>query len=320
MSLSQQIYQGGHVGDWWLTSGADFGDVTSQIAQRAARPVPGLSTGGLDHAAAVGSIVSRMIERAVQPAPAYAAILGGGSADQATLWPSHANLPAERRPNAVAWRPTPGGWSELVPAAPDAAHTDLVADAAAMENDPAATIVDRATAAGALVSVEHRYRSPTRTLGTLDSTAVTDAVRIYRGMSASTEQARRLAGGEVRGYAAPVFAPHWADGDVLLGPDLTDGHCLVEIKTVGRSTATRSDRTALWIQQALSYVACDIDEDLWQIRKVGVWLPRQDVLTVWPVDELLSQLGLSRRALRSLGAACEQAYLSEAVAAGWQAG
>lgn len=314
MSLTSSLYQSGGIADWWNHSGADFARPCAEIAQRStAKPRP-YAAGGRAHAAMVGSIVGRMLERSVEPAPAYAAIMGGGTSQQATLWPTHANLAAERREHAVSWRPTPDGWQELVPTAPDGAHAGLIAQAAAMENDPAATTVDRATAAAALCAVEHRYRN--RTLGTIDDAAITDAVRTYSAMSSSRHAAETLCGGTLAGHAAPVFAPHWAEGDVLLRSP--GGNVLVEIKTVGRATATNPALTGFWLAQALSYVACDVAEDLWKIRRVALWLPRQDQLVAWTVDVLLDQIGLSSRDMRRLASVCERTYAAEAAQAGWK--
>ncbi|MCP2256285.1 hypothetical protein LY13_005075 [Prauserella aidingensis] len=317
MSLTQNLYGGGDVLAWWERHCGDPTPVTDVIAEQARSSVRPLSTTDYDHAAMVGSIVNRMLERAVQPAPPYAAIWGAGRSEQATLWPTHSNLPAERRPAANSWRPTPRGFDELVPGTGAGDHATLIARAAELENDPAATDADRATAAGIVTMCEAAYRGAGRTLGTITEAAVVDGARVFHNMTRSTTRAAALCGGKLRGYAAPVFAPHWADGDLLLGPGVTGGHCLVEVKCCSNNTARSPERTRLWIWQALSYVACDLSEDLWGITAVGLWMARQDVLLTWSVPDLLGQLGMSRRHLSHLATVCEAAYASEAAEAGW---
>lgn len=114
--------------------------------------------------------------------------------------------------------------------------------------------------------------------------------------SEGLDKLRYLAGsppaGRSLGHAAPVFAHHWADGDLLL----SDGRAstLLDVKTVIRVDA---ERTARWLWQLLGYAWLDT-ADRWRIRTVGLLLARHGVVVDWPVDELAARLlgvrGISR--------------------------
>jgi hypothetical protein len=78
------------------------------------------------------------------------------------------------------------------------------------------------------------------------------------------------------GVTQPVFVPHWADGDVIVGDTLLD------VKTV--ITLRDRDRIARWLYQLLGYAWLDSTADLYGIRNVGLYLARHGVLVTWPLD------------------------------------
>lgn len=98
--------------------------------------------------------------------------------------------------------------------------------------------------------------------------------------SGCLDQLRALAGnppaGVALGVTQPVFVPHWADGDVIVGDTLLD------VKTV--ITLRDRDRIARWLFQLLGYAWLDTTADLYGIRSVGLYLARHGVLVTWPLD------------------------------------
>ena len=308
MSLTQHLHRDGPIRAWWTRHSAALDPYLADLA-RYATPVPPLSLTGPEHAAAVGGIVGRLIETRVEPAPPYAAILGTGRRRDATLWPTHAHLtdPADVE-RAVEYRPTPHGWRHLVPGRDHQGRDADLRQVAEIETNPQADLIDRARAAGIVTALEMAYRSG-RPAEPVTAEAVADAVGIIRRQRQSLQRATYLCAGQLRGHAAPVFAPHWADGDVLLGPGRGGTYGLVDVKTVGRQTLASPERVRMWLWQLLSYAAADADEDLWRVRAVGVWLPRQDALVMWPVARMWDDLQADPASLaRLLQAAYEADY------------
>lgn len=291
MSLTQHLRIPGPVRTWWDHHTAGLAPYLADLQRVADVPVRRLSLPGPEHAAQVGGIVGRLLETRVELAPPYAAILGAGTRADATLWPTHAHLanhPEGAR--AVEWRPTPHGWQHLVPGRDHGTHSIELRRAAEIETNPHVDDLDQARAAGIVAALEGAYRSGGRVVPAT-AEAVADALLILRRQRVSLQRARELCGGRIAGHAAPVFAPHWADGDVLLGPGRSGGYGLVDVKTVSGSTLRSAERTRVWLWQLLSYAAADADEDLWRVRAVGVWLPRQDALVVWPVAPIWEAIG-----------------------------
>lgn len=120
---------------------------------------------------------------------------------------------------------------------------------------------------------------------------ITELARLSQQLqeSGSLAAMRQLAGDPPQdfplGHAAPVFIPHWADGDLLL----TDGtsSTLLDVKTVMRTDHV--GRTGRWLWQLLAYAWLDVDDD-WCIRNAGLYLARHGALITWPVDELARRL------------------------------
>jgi hypothetical protein len=75
-----------------------------------------------------------------------------------------------------------------------------------------------------------------------------------------------------------------ADADLILG-DL-----LLEIKTVSK---VRSSHYRAWLRQLLGYALLDYD-DRYRIRRVGIWLTRQQQILTVPLARLLSEPFASR--------------------------
>lgn len=311
MSLTQHLYRPGPLRAWWEAHSAGLGTLTDDLA-RYAYPVPRLSQPGSQHAATVGGIVGRRVETLVELAPPYAAILAGGRREDACYWPTHAHLAGtEAEPVAVEWRPTPDGWRRLVPAVDRGAWSDDLWEVADVEINSRGER-EKADAAAVITALESAYRSgePAAEVGreAIGDEAVADAVAIVGGLSRSLERLAELCGGKIRGHAAPVFAPHWADGDLLVGPGRTGGHGLLDIKTVGASTLTNPGRTLLWLWQLLSYAAADAAEDIWRVRAIGLLLPRQDAVVVWPLDQVWRAAGIGEAGLARLAGLLQVAY------------
>ncbi|WP_214367043.1 hypothetical protein [Pseudonocardia sp. H11422] len=95
--------------------------------------------------------------------------------------------------------------------------------------------------------------------------------------------------GQPLGCAGPVFATHWADGDLLVGDTLLD------VKTVMRGD--QPDRTGRWLWQILAYAWLDTAGDRYRIRAAGLYLARHGALLRWDVDELAARLLGDRRAV-----------------------
>ena len=286
MSLTQHLHTPGPLRTWWQRHTAGLTPYIDQLARYADVSSPRLSAPGPGHAAMVGGIVGRLLETRIEAAPPYAAILGVGRRPDATRWPSHAAMTGgAHAAEAVEWRPTPAGWQHLVPGRDVGTHSLDLHEVAQIETDPNSDLIARATAAGTVASLESAYRSR-QAPQPVTAEAVADAVMTMRRQRAAADHARQLCGGQIRGHAAPVFAPHWADGDILLGPGHTGGYGLIDVKTVGAATVGTVERVQTWLWQLLSYAAVDHVEDLWRIRAIGVWLPRQDALVIWPQASL----------------------------------
>lgn len=310
MSLVQHLYRPGPLRTWWAERTAGLLPYAEQLGELAARSHR-LQLGGAEHAAQVGGIVGRLLETIVEPAPPYAAILGGGVRADAALWPTHARLKGEQHHAAVEYRPTPRGLQRLVPAGDRgywSAAIQRVAEIESESNHP----LELARAAGVVSSLEAAYRAGGGKIERVRDEAIEDSAAIVTRMSASFDVAERLCQGRIGGHAAPTFAPHWADGDILLGPGRSGGYGLIDVKTVGASTLRDPRKVCAWLAQLLSYVACDVDEDLWQVRAVGIWLPRQDALLAWPVRELRAAARIDAAELARLALILQTAYSRDA--------
>lgn len=306
MSLTQHLYRSGPLRAWWQAHSAGLGALAEELA-RHAHPVPHLSRSGMEHAATVGGIVGRRIETATELAPPYAAILAGGRRADACHWPTHAHLAGTADADAAAEiRPTPNGYRRLVPAADRDSWSEVLRDVAHIETS-SRDERELTQAAAAVTALESAYRSgePVAEIG---ADAVADAAAIVDRLSDSRARLAQLCGGTIRGHAAPVFAAHWADGDVLAGPGRTGGYGLLDVKTVGRATLSDPQRTLPWLWQLLSYAASDAAEDLWRIRAVGFLLPRQDALLAWPLAEVWHAAGIGPAEQQQLASLLQAAY------------
>jgi hypothetical protein len=83
------------------------------------------------------------------------------------------------------------------------------------------------------------------------------------------------------GVSGPVFVPHWADGDLLVGDTLLD------VKTVIR--VDNPDRLARWLWQILGYAWLDT-QDMYEIRSVGLYFARHGVTASWGLSAFESFL------------------------------
>lgn len=100
---------------------------------------------------------------------------------------------------------------------------------------------------------------------------------------------RELAGhpppGAPLGYAAPVFVPHWAEGELLLGTGETT--TLLDVRTVLRPQDPQ--RVHRWLFQLAGYAWLDV-ADRYRIRRVGLYLARHGLLLTWPLEEFTATL------------------------------
>jgi hypothetical protein len=91
--------------------------------------------------------------------------------------------------------------------------------------------------------------------------------------SGALDQLRALAGnpppGAPLGVTQPVFVPHWADGDVIVGNTLLDCKTVITVRDRNRITG--------WLHQLLGYAWLDSTADRYGIRSVGL-------LLTWPLE------------------------------------
>jgi hypothetical protein len=227
----------------------------------------------------------------------------------AACWPSHAGLSTAQHARACDWRPTRTGWLDIGPtpaAPPGHMPSGVVAEfvrrlgnhllRTAPPGQLGTSLTVETTLARAcwvLTAWESAYRSrqfntdyATETVDELLALAPEHAVAELVGLATRTHtsgaltQLRALADnpppGQPLGLAGPVFVPHWADGDLLVGDTLID------VKTV---THVRDRaRTANWLQQLLAYTWLDAN-DRYRIRQVGLYLARHGQLLIWPITE-----------------------------------
>jgi hypothetical protein len=78
------------------------------------------------------------------------------------------------------------------------------------------------------------------------------------------------------GVTQPVFVPHWAEGDVIVGSTLLDCKAVITVRD--------RDRIAGWLYQLLGYAWLDSTADRYGIRRVGLYLARHGVLLTWPLE------------------------------------
>ncbi|MFC9250642.1 hypothetical protein [Amycolatopsis thailandensis] len=83
------------------------------------------------------------------------------------------------------------------------------------------------------------------------------------------------------GISGPVFVPHWADGDLIVGDTLLD------VKTAIR--VDNPDSLSRWLWQILCYAWLDV-QDMYEIRSVGLYLARHGVTASWGIDAFESSL------------------------------
>lgn len=251
-----------------------------------------------------------------------AGLLGPQAAHRiAATYPSHRGLPPRWAARALDLRPTPSGWLELAqpwpepdgegwadrPAAELAERTHRYHD----QHAPTGTIGGVGAERGLTRSygwwstAEDIYRSgiisddlddllgedsPTAELlrGLAPAAVVEETARLSERLrtSGSLGTLHQLAGrpatGARLGYAGPVFVPHWADGDLLVGDTLVD------VKTVLR--AEHASKIGPWLWQVLAYAWLDSRADHYRIRAVALYLSRHGLLLRWSVDELAARL------------------------------
>ncbi|WP_051342960.1 hypothetical protein [Pseudonocardia spinosispora] len=225
----------------------------------------------------------------------------------AACFPTHRGLTEEQQSRACDWRPIPGGWLDLGlnPPAVPVIDSQLVTEFMTRLRDYLSRRTPQGQFAGSLGAEttlaracwvlngwEGAYRS-----GRIDldftSTDVSALLNLAPGhaltellalttrahASGALDVLRSLAGnpapGEALGIAGPVFVPHWADGDLLIGDTLLD------VKTVMH--ARNHERTADWLRQLLAYTWLDV-QDRYRIRRVGLYLARHGKLLTWPID------------------------------------
>ncbi|MCF7547318.1 hypothetical protein [Pseudonocardia sp. WMMC193] len=115
-----------------------------------------------------------------------------------------------------------------------------------------------------------------------ETARLSERLRTSGSLGALHEFAGRPARDGRMGYAGPVFVPHWADGDLLVGDTLVD------VKTVLR--VEHASKIGPWLWQVLAYAWLDSRADHYRIRAVALYLSRHGLLLRWPVDELAAQL------------------------------
>lgn len=123
MSLTTQLH-GGRLAAWCAANLPGTERLAAEVtaAARTHRPVRPDGQVPAEHWAAIGGAFGQRLAFAVQQAPPYYALYGlvrAGIASRpwadvtASLFPTHAGLPAELAAKALELRPTPGGWADL---------------------------------------------------------------------------------------------------------------------------------------------------------------------------------------------------------------
>jgi hypothetical protein len=304
----------------WVEVGGTFGARMAAVVEQAP-PYYGL----------FGLVAARLLTRA-----AAHRIAAG--------FPSHRSLRPAEAARALDFRPTPCGWRDLGepwPGEEPACWADVavgeLAEPPHRYHDryaPTGTIgvpgVERGLARtyGWWSGAADIYRSGTigadlekllavdeptvEQLRSLTSAAVVEeTARLAERLRASGtldqlhELARRPGRGAPLGHAGPVFAAHWADGDLLVGDTLVD------VKTAIR--VDPASKVAVWLWQVLAHAWLDSIGDRYRIRAVALYLSRQGVLVRWPVDELAARM-LTRPRSRGSGVdAARDEFLAFAV-------
>lgn len=264
----------------------------------------------------------------------------------AATFPSHRGLPPAAAKRALDLRPTPSGWLELAqpwpepdgagwadrPAAELAERTHGYHD----QHAPTGTVGGRGAERGLArayawwSTAEDNYRSglisddlddllgedaPTADMlrGLAPHAVVEETARLAERLRTSGslgtlhELAGRPGSGQPLGHAGPVFVPHWADGDLLVGDTLVD------VKTVLR--VEHASKIGPWLWQVLAYAWLDSPTDHYRIRAVALYLSRHGLLLRWPADELAARL-LAHPSTGGTGvAAVREEFLAVAAAA-----
>ncbi|MFR9802790.1 hypothetical protein ACL02T_10860 [Pseudonocardia sp. RS010] len=264
----------------------------------------------------------------------------------AASYPSHRGLPPAAAARALDLRPTPGGWLELAQPWPepdgegwaDRPATELTERTHRYHDQHAPTgTIGTAGAERGLArayawwsTAEDIYRSgiisddlddllgedqPTADLlrglapaAVVEETArLAERLRTSGSIDALHELAARPPSGARLGHTGPVFVPHWADGDLLVGDTLVD------VKTVLR--AEPASKVGPWLWQILAYAWLDSPADHYRIRAVALYLSRHGLLLRWSVDELAARL-LTHPSTGGTGvAAVREEFLALAAAA-----
>jgi hypothetical protein len=222
-------------------------------------------------------------------------------------FPTHTPLDADHRARACDWRPTPTGWYDIGPTTPTppghsptgavAEFTTRARNYLALHAPPgqvASSLGAETTLArvcwvlnawegayrGGHLDIEFTSNDVPELLALASAPVVAELLALITRArtSGALTHLRQLAAnpapGHALGIAGPVFIPHWADGDLLLGDTLLD------VKTVMH--ARDHPRTAAWLQQLLAYTWLD-GPDRYRIRRVGLYLARHGHLISWPI-------------------------------------
>jgi hypothetical protein len=229
----------------------------------------------------------------------------------AAAFPTHTGLDPQQRARACDWRPTREGWLDVGPTYPTPpgysptgaggvpefmtrlrtyltryvplghCAPSLAAETALGRACWVLNAWEGAYRAGGALDMDFAAEDVTELLNLAPAGVLTELLALITRAhtSGALAELRALAGtpapGRALGIAGPVFVPHWADGDLLIGDTLID------VKTVMH--ARGHDRTAGWLQQLLAYTWLDV-ADRYRIRRVGLYLARHGRLITWPID------------------------------------
>lgn len=330
MSLTTQLH-GGALAAWCAANLPGTERLAAEVTVRARqyRPVRPDGQVPAEHWAAIGGAFGQRLAFLVQQAPPYYSLYGlvrAGIVSRpwadvtASMFPTHAGLPAELAAKALELRPTPNGWADLGEPMPtgvlDATDEPVLSEFFARllgylgEHAPTGQLGGRGVEAGlaracaVLSGWEDAYRSATLPAELLElhrrggysvdqlraavpEDHVAELVALVEQMrtTGALEKLRRTAGdppaGQPLGTAGPVIVNHWADGDLITGRTLWD------VKTVVRTDNT--ERTARWLWQLLAYAWLDT-ADTWGIRSVGLYLARHGALVSWPLSRFTATI------------------------------
>ena len=142
--------------------------------------------------------------------------------------------------------------------------------------------------------LEAEKMTPEELLEVIPDPLVSDVTQMAKKLECtfSVQMPKRIVSNPTLGRASLNIG---ADGDLILDD------CLIEIKS-----AVNAEVSQAMLHQLVCYILLD-REDLFGIRKAGLYMARQGALSVWPIPELLMLLGAPNTDIGALRILFEEA-------------